>query len=998
MFFHQLEMTNVGPFAGAVNIDLAAVAQSGLFLLEGPTGSGKSTILDAIVFALYGDVGVPHANTDRMRSSFATASEASEVALVFETNAGVFRIQRTPAYDRAKKSGLGTTRQNSTVKLWRLSNPEADPVDAPLSTRHGEAEAEILRIVGLNRAQFVQTILLPQGEFANFLRSKPENRRELLQKIFGTDLYDRIASELDGQRRQAQSERAKAQERVGHMLTAFIATVDASAEQADVLREANPSDLPGLVSKLAEQYAVEATAAEALVGECQTAYLRAEAELGRGEALLERRRREDELEARRDALNTNRAVELAKRNLLHDLVEVAAVSPIHHTMTEAVEAAEAAMAAYTARIREFEAENQTAITDPSGQAQHLRLEIQSLAEPLLHESQLPEVSSRLEDEQRELDRLTAQQAELQNQAVELPGRISKLLVERDSIRSLAAQVPLLRASHEDAARRVAAAREVAQLTAEVTQRSLQVADAELRAKAASAEHNQLQQDRINGIAGELATGLVDGAPCVVCGSLEHPQPNRGVGTVDLQLLEYSAKKVEACVAELEDEVAGRNLVDNALAAAIAQAGERSVSELDADLAGAHLALTRAMNAQDRLEGVEGDLSTAEHGLAGTTSALEAARSSISTQTRSVDALTTQVEALRGALEKARAGADSVAARVADLTILAEELEDLARSAESLRVQKSTAETCRASWRRARQSIRISDGASVDELLSRSAEIEPLREELADLDREHAVVDAGLAEIAALDRLDASAELSELPAIEELRARSSSALEARDRSRTNFEAIRSLVGRTQSCVDDLRTAIVTLEGVIVSTAEIIRLSEIANATSLANAPRISLPTYVLMSRFQDVISAANSRLQTMSDGRYTLVHSFEKETQGKKSGLGIVVRDHHAECDRSPGNLSGGETFYTSLALALGLADVVTAEAGGVDLGTLFIDEGFGALDPETLDSVLAEIARLRQAGRVVGVVSHVDELKLRIPDRIEVRRLPSGRSTIKIVA
>jgi len=167
----------------------------------------------------------------------------------------------------------------------------------------------------------------------------------------------------------------------------------------------------------------------------------------------------------------------------------------------------------------------------------------------------------------------------------------------------------------------------------------------------------------------------------------------------------------------------------------------------------------------------------------------------------------------------------------------------------------------------------------------------------------------------------------------------------------------------------------------------------------NAKQLSLGTYVLVRRFEDVVAAANSRLVVMSGGRYELARSEEREAvRALKKGLAMKVLDHETGVDRDPRTLSGGETFYVSLCLALGLADVVTAEAGGIDLGTLFIDEGFGALDAETLDVVLAELGRLREGGRVVGVVSHVDAMKQSIAERVEVRRTQDGTSTLTVRA
>jgi exonuclease SbcC len=178
-----------------------------------------------------------------------------------------------------------------------------------------------------------------------------------------------------------------------------------------------------------------------------------------------------------------------------------------------------------------------------------------------------------------------------------------------------------------------------------------------------------------------------------------------------------------------------------------------------------------------------------------------------------------------------------------------------------------------------------------------------------------------------------------------------------------------------------------------------MAALAAAAGGDNARALTLATYVLVRRFEDVVAAANERLAVMSDGRFELERSEEREdVRTRKQGLAMRVLDHQTETARDPRTLSGGETFYVSLCLALGMADVVTAEAGGIDLGTLFVDEGFGSLDPHTLDAVLAELGRLRAGGRVVGVVSHVEALKSSIAERVEVRRLPDGSSGLTVRA
>ncbi|MFS0702786.1 AAA family ATPase, partial [Cellulomonas sp. 179-A 4D5 NHS] len=249
MYLRTLTLQAIGPFAGRFTVDFAQLGASGLFLLEGPTGAGKSTLIDAIVFALYGKVASASTSEDRLRSGFAGPEDESVVDLVFETSAGVFRVRRTPAYDRPKKRGTGTARQQATVKLWRLpaeSPAEAGgdgpgaPGGAPegeiVSTRLDEAGAELQRVVGLDRAQFVQTIVLPQGEFASFLRADPEHRRGLLQKIFGTEVYERLQRRLEELRREALRATGEARAQLVTATAHFVGAAGLDGEHADELR------------------------------------------------------------------------------------------------------------------------------------------------------------------------------------------------------------------------------------------------------------------------------------------------------------------------------------------------------------------------------------------------------------------------------------------------------------------------------------------------------------------------------------------------------------------------------------------------------------------------------------------------------------------------------------------------------------------------------------------------------------------------------------------
>ena len=198
-------------------------------------------------------------------------------------------------------------------------------------------------------------------------------------------------------------------------------------------------------------------------------------------------------------------------------------------------------------------------------------------------------------------------------------------------------------------------------------------------------------------------------------------------------------------------------------------------------------------------------------------------------------------------------------------------------------------------------------------------------------------------------------------------------------------------------EEIQNSLSAQRAVADSTEAIVRMADLASASTPDNAKSMSLPTFVLRERFVDVVASANERLATMSDGRYRLEH-VEERRGNRRSGLDLLVRDAHSERPRDPATLSGGESFYCSLALALGLADVVTAEAGGVDLGTLFVDEGFGSLDADTLEHVLEVLQGLASSGRVVGIVSHVPELKDQIAERISVIPNRDGSSRLVVAA
>ncbi|MBO3089576.1 AAA family ATPase [Cellulomonas dongxiuzhuiae] len=1048
MHLRSLTLQAIGPFAARHTVDLDALGASGLFLLEGPTGSGKSTLIDAIVFALYGKVAGADASDERLRSAYAADDVESVVDLVFEVPSGVYRVRRTPAYQRAKRRGTGTTTAQASVKAWRLpadvdltGAPEGlDGVGVLLGTRLDEVGAELQRAVGLDRLQFVQTVVLPQGEFARFLRAGGEERRVLLQKIFGTEVYEQMQQRLAALRAEAartvEASRTRLGQAVAHLLGACALGPD---EQTAVRVALDEAVVGAPVAERVAQVVLATTgaldaAADALAHEAAAARTTWDA----ARADLEHARATAALAARRDALRNERtALEAAAAQHEDDVRRLArgraaaAVRPLLTGWQDAWAAHEAAAKALVAASDASPADLLPAGPDlaelvearvsgrgaaPGGDGggrddlagvldawrPHLRAQRTAAADAAAELRRTVDAEAGLNGRRRAVRELAAAlddlRTELDAAAVWLAGRPAEraaLEQQRDDAR--------LRAGQGDAAETACAAArvlvaDVAALTAaraELAEAQAEVAAAAGAAQAAVTAEAALRTARVAGLAGELAAGLVDGDACPVCGACEHPAP-ASVGAdhvtaervLEAEQVRATAETAVAAagarrarLAERVDGLAARTgdhdatTVVDALrtaqdAVAAVAAATAQVADLDARIA-AHDAATR------RREQLRDEVQAQVHGAELT---LEAERDALGR---------TEAEVV-----EARAGHPTVAARHATLDARARQAAALL---DCLDVERAAAAD--AGRRRHELDLALAEHGFDDDDAARDGWCPP--HVLTDLDRrvlahtaDAARVAAGLSdpEVVALPE-DVAADVTATQAAESAARRAADDVEGRARvAASRAESAGEAAARVRHAAD-------ALDAAVAAAAPVTRMANLASGTGSDNAHALSLATYVLGRRFEDVVAAANERLAVMSDGRYELVRSDEKEdVRTRAVGLAMRVVDHRTERARDPRTLSGGETFYVSLCLALGMADVVTAEAGGVELGTLFVDEGFGALDPHVLDQVLGELGRLRQGGRVVGIVSHVEALKQAVADRIEVRPTPAGPSTLTVLA
>ncbi|MDC7123057.1 AAA family ATPase [Cellulomonas fimi] len=1093
MQLRTLTVQALGPFAGRHTVDFAALAASGLFLLDGPTGSGKSTLIDAVVFALYGKVASADASDDRLRSAYAADDVPTVVDLTFEVASGVYRVRRSPGYDRPKKRGTGTVRQQPSITLWRLSPDDhgsGDVDDVPagevLSTRLDEAGAELQRVVGLDRTQFVQTIVLPQGEFARFLRADPEQRRGLLQKIFGTEVYDRIGRRLVELKRESADAVATARTSLttaaAHLVGAARLDEDAAAVLRVDLDEAVASGtvdaVDAVVGALTATVTEAAAAAEARAAAAEQRRSEARTVLDEATRTADLLRRRDALLAERAALDEAEPVHGAAVARLGTARAAQAVRPLLRRSDEARAALESASKALDAAVdvapadladlarrsapdgavsgdessggepapgarsgRGLEPGGTRGLRGPRGGLPDGRSAAGAggaadrgagaLHPTLFDDLVVEDVPSR--DGRRRLD-VAREESVAQAAAVErlvaveagLEGRRIEVRAARATVDDLRAEIAAhdtwLAGRPDERAVLVAAHREAADLAAGVPERTAAVdaltevatalvalddasdrhAAAERRlATAARAAASAVKAEaalrtaRIADLAGELASALADGDACPVCGAVEHPA-KAALGSDHVTADTVQEAEDARVAAEHDVRAAEGDVVRCAeqVAALTRQVDGATARDVATRLAAAHEQLAAARDAVAEATRLARDLETHDAATARRAAQRQEAVTGLAAAEVRIEALVQQLDAAEAEVVAGRGEHPTVAARHAALRGRAAAAATLADAL--LAVERAHADD---TVRRGELADGLAEHGFADAAEARDALVDPAV--LAELTT---TVEAYVAAVARVRAGLADEAIAALP--DDLVVDLAAAREAERLARVEHEAA---AGESRSARDRARAvaaataAVVEASRVLVERtlahAPVARLAAVAGGTGGDNAHALSLATYVLTRRFEDVVAAANDRLLGMSDGRYELVRSDVKEdVSTRRTGLAMRVVDHRTGHQRDPRTLSGGETFYVSLCLALGLADVVSAEAGGIDLGTLFVDEGFGTLDPHTLDQVLAELGRLRAGGRVVGVVSHVETLKQAIADRIEVRPTTHGPSTLTVRA
>ncbi|WP_228981600.1 AAA family ATPase [Streptomyces sp. DH12] len=1090
MRLHRLRVTGFGPFGTAQEVDFDALSAAGLFLLHGPTGAGKTSVLDAVCFALYGSVpGARQAPGATLRSDHAAPGTATEVVLDLTVAGRRLEVTRRPAQPRPKKRGTGFTTEKA--QSWLREYDPATGTWTGLSRSHQEIGEEAAQLVGMSRDQFCQVVLLPQGDFSRFLRADAEARGKLLGRLFDTHRFAAVEERLADLRRAAEQRVRDGDQRL--LALAHRMAQAAGDAAGDWPAATGAPGEPGLaeavlgwaaVARSGAREALDAaglalTAAESRQAAARRALDACRERAARRARYEDARRRAADLDARRperDAWQHRLDQARAAERVAGPLALRDAARRDHD---EAAAAHARALAALPADLARAAADRLTALE------QAHRQELGGLDAARRAEERV----TLLTRERADLDRQArADDEALHEAAAWLAGWEATrrgLAARVDAAREAATRAEHLAGRLAPARRRLAAARRRDALARDAAAAETDLAAARDRANTAHETWLDLRERRLRGIAAELATHLADGAPCAVCGSADHPRPARP--TADHVDRAAEAAAYEAHTRAAESRAAAERALaalGEALAAAAAEA--RDPDGAGQDGPGQDGAGQDGPGQDGAGQGGPGQDGSGQDG-----PWEPAARPTVPRPTASPEAPAAPATAGEPAASASQTGAASpspsaaaspsasaaaspsgvavlaltgptaaeLAEAVADLERRHAEAYELAAAAHTAREELERAEgeharrldahrqaEVRAAARASRREALDQEQAALEAEIARilgdgrdtvarwQAELEhriaalaaaagavraagtaarrleeaedrlaeaargagfpsprAAADALLDGDRQRELqrrVDAWQAEAAAVaDRLaeDGAREAAEGPP-PDLPA----ALAAHDAAeRAVRAAATALSAHRERCAELDRLSaradeeVRRLGPLRAEYDRVARLAALTAGTSAENERRMRLESYVLAARLEQVAAAATERLQRMSSGRYTLVHS-DARSGGRRAGLGLHVVDAWTGSERDTATLSGGETFFASLALALGLADVVTDEAGGVRLDTLFIDEGFGSLDDQTLDEVLDVLDALRERDRSVGIVSHVPDLRRRIPAQLEV--------------
>ncbi|MBO2688449.1 AAA family ATPase [Shewanella algae] len=1045
-----LEMRAFGPFADCQRIDFTELGDKPLFLINGPTGAGKTTILDAICFALYGKTTGNEREGSQMRCDNADDGLLTEVYFSFELGQKRYSIRRCPEQQRAKSRGEGFTLQKSEAELKRLLPDGTE--ELLVASKVTDANACIEELTGLDVDQFRQVMVLPQGKFRELLLADSKEREKIFSQLFQTHIYRRIEERL---KQQALEIKAKARDlqsrRAGILETAGVESL-----------EQLTAEIAALTPSLTEATGNKQKASDALAQRAKT--------LDNAKALTAEFERRKLLQTQLDALEQRRAeIELHQQTLekarkAEKLLPSLKELQFHQQEWQQAKAKEAdyARQLQSAELRLKQAtDDKATLAELDEHGNRLRGELEQLdkLQPAINE--LKQLTEEHELGLVELGRLERAEQQSRTELEQWQQQQQKLKSEANELFSSAERQGPLHQALAALNTRLEKTEQLGHIKQkwQQAQAGLQQAEAhghqcKAERQSAETEHQRLQLAWHTGQAAILAAKLQPGQPCPVCGGLEHPAPaemaqdipgetelNRARDAEQQATARHEAarsdyRNIKRQTEELQLELQRLSAELQACAAADVMVDVKTDATIDAAMdadsyakADLTMEIDRLVSRRRQLLNELQQAEAAQTRLNNCRQQLQQAEQQVEQRLKHRETQLQQLQQLREQLSLAGARKDAALAALpneyhslaaeAALELMARQLEQkqsewqqLKQQQQDINQQYTEAVSQHKALMQALASSREDNARAeqfatkaqhaLDEALKQSgfagrqaleqaqldeAQMQALAEKIESWRTQRSELQALLK---AMDERLAGQSLPELGQLENLWQQQQQQLaEAEDAWQTLNNRMQSLKGtEAQLNKEALAAQALEQEYALIGT-----LSDVANGNSHS---KVSLQRFVLSVLLDDVLLEASHRLALMSKGRYRLLRKEDRTKGNKASGLELEVEDAYSSKVRPVATLSGGESFMAALSLALGLSDVVQAYAGGIKLDTLFIDEGFGSLDQDSLELAVRTLMDLQSSGRMIGVISHVSEMKEQISCRIDINKHALG-SGIRLV-
>ncbi len=923
----QLILSAFGSYAGEERVDFEQLGQEGLYLICGDTGSGKTTLFDAISYALY-DAPSGGAATGRrdvmrtganLRSLYASPDTRTYVHLTFEHHGQRYSVRRSPEYERPRLRGRGTTREKASAEL---TLPDGTVIaDRTVNER-------LLRLLGLNRDQFKQVAMIAQGEFRELLKADTEQRKKLFRDLFGTERYARLqealAADVKGQQEVCQGLRGSLQQALNSLRWPADAP-NGERLQTACQQRLPPEETDALVNELIRQDSDATGLLEERAAQNQRALAEISAQKTQG---LQRQTLAEQLrEAEEDFRRQQAAVE-----------ESALAVKAAEARLPSAEAAERQAAALEARMPDYQllealqeslSQGQAALREREGRAHSLQAEVDRLNDTYTRDA-------------REAEALTGCAAE----AVRYSHQIESLEREKAECVTLRGLVEALCQAQDKAA----------------TLRRQWLEASEIYSQRLAA-YDVARRKFYGCQAGMLAAkALQPGLPCPVCGSLVHPHPaemtEEAVTQAELnalekakdtalakeQALKSSMHHAEEDAARQQDALAQRSKTqaEDFSPEALLKALDTQEVALDAAMKQTSGLFSKAKAGDERYQALKASLPKQE-------------QRRIQRQAE-LDTLLSAIHADKARLEEKGRQMASMSANLPEKTLHAaqERIRQYRKTAFELR---NAAQRAQEEQQRHRQALDLLTGA-----------IKGWQQQLSTMPE---------VDLSAISVQEATLRRQEKELLD-LRTSLAIRLEGNLKAQSAIQVAREALG-----VQDAQLAWLT------------QLASVANGR-MEGQQKLDLETWVQQAYFDRILRYANRRMKAMSRGQYELVRFSDKDNHQSKSGLELNVHDYCNDSERSVRTLSGGEAFLASLSLALGMSDEIQAQAGGVELDTLFVDEGFGSLDEELLRVAINALSALSEGRRLVGIISHVQELREKIDRKIIITKDAVGGSHARV--